>query len=299
MTAPVQLHGESFRSLRIEMVYCQDGPDTDTRTGQGCNGMADGSAFIYRLDGTDHLVTARHNLTGRHWRTNDWMSSTYTTNPTHLKVMFFTSTPDQWTITPSAENPRSAQIQVRFDQYLVPLIGEDWRPIWRQHPTLGPDMDVGVVPFTAPPNTVIMSWETTPPRTAPEEAPWPRLSPAQDVFIVGYPYRLSVGPLLPLWIRGTVASDPAFGYDDGENSYPLWLIDARTRSGQSGAPVIRFRPPGSLVMRNDGQLGRGISSDSDLLGVYSGRTSNESDLGFVWRIDEVDEICRNGVQGTV
>lgn len=101
------------------------------------------------------------------------------------------------------------------------------------------------------------------------------------VFIVGYPYRLTTGPSLPLWIRGTVASNPLFGYDAGGKSYPLWLIDARTRRGQSGAPVMRYRPPGTLLFRNDGQPGRSNFPDSDLLGVYSGRTSDESDLGFV------------------
>jgi hypothetical protein len=62
---------------------------------------------------------------------------------------------------------------------------------------------------------------------------------------------------------------------------------------------MRFRPPGTYVMKNSGMPGVTIGSDSDLVGVYSGRTSDESDLGFVWRMDEVDEICRGGVQGTV
>jgi hypothetical protein len=60
----VRLNVESFRSVRIEMVFCPDGPNTDTTTGLGCNGMADASAFVYSLDGRDHLVTARHNVTG-------------------------------------------------------------------------------------------------------------------------------------------------------------------------------------------------------------------------------------------
>jgi hypothetical protein len=299
MNAPVQLQVESFRSVRIEMVHCEQGPDADTTTGRDCNGMADGSAFIYRLDGRDHLVTARHNLTGRHWQTNRFISDQYRTNPTHLRVMSFANTPDQWEVSPVDGHTRLGRVQVLLHQYLVALIGQDWHPIWRQHPVLGGDLDVGVVPFNAPPDVVIRSWERTAIRTGPGDAPWLQLSPAQDVFIIGYPYLLSVGPRLPLWIRGTVASDPAFGYQDGEKSYPCWLIDARTRSGQSGAPVIRYRPAGSYVTRNDRNLGRAIGSDSDLLGVYSGRTSDESDLGFVWPIDEVDEICRNGVQGTV
>lgn len=281
------------------MVFCPAGPDADTQTGQDCNGMSDGSAFIYRLEGKDQLVTARHNVTGRHWQTNNFLSDRFTVNPSHLRVMFFANSPEEWALSPLADNPRSAQAQVLLKLYLIPLIGEDWEPIWKQHPQLGGDMDVAVVPFNAPADAVIKSWETTGPRTGPEEAAWPQLSPGQDVFIIGYPYKLSVGPLLPLWIRGTVASDPPFGYQAAGKSYPLWLIDARTREGNSGAPVMRYRPPGSFVMRNNGAMARTIGSDSDLLGVYSGRTSKESDLGFVWRIDEVDEICRNGAQGTV
>src|ERR1700677_110516 len=206
--AAVQLHVGSFRSVRIEMVFSPDGPDTDTTTGLGCNGMAGASAFLYRLDGKDHLVTARHNVTGRRWQTDEFLSDRFTVNPTHLRVLFFANSPEQWIVSPSEDNPRSANLQVLFKQYLVPLIGEDWRPIWTQHPQLGGDMDVAVVPFNPPADTMIKSWESTAPRTGPEEAPWPQLSPAQDVFIIGYPYKLSVGPLLPLWVRGTVASDP-------------------------------------------------------------------------------------------
>ena len=62
---------------------------------------------------------------------------------------------------------------------------------------------------------------------------------------------------------------------------------------------MRYRPPGTYLTANNGSLRRTVFPDSDILGVYSGRTSDESDLGFVWAMDEVDEICRNGVQGTV
>lgn len=299
MSAPLQLRAESFRSVLIEMVFCPNGPSTDAAAGQDCNTMAHGSAFVYRLDGKDRLITARHNVTGRHWETNEFLGG-YTTEPTHLRVMFFKDPPEKWAVSRSEDNPRVGNIQVLLHQYLVPLIGQDWRPIWKQHPVLGGDMDVAEVPFNPPDGVMIMSWERTDPRTGPEQAPWPsQLFPGEDVFIVGYPYRLTVGPSFPLWIRGTVASDPIFGYNAGGKSYPLWLVDARTRKGQSGAPVMRHRPPGTIVFRNDGQPGRTVLPDSDLLGVYSGRTSDESDLGFVWSMDEVDEICRNGAQGTV
>lgn len=299
MSRQVQLHAESFRSVLIEMVYCPKGHDTDTEAGQDCNTMAFGSAFIYKLDGKERLITARHNVTGRHWQTNDFMGG-YHMEPTHLRVMFFTNPPEEWSVSRSEDNPRVGNIQILLRQYLVPLIGPDWKPLWKQHPLLGGAMDVAEVPFSPPADVITMSWERTAPRTEPDQAPWPtQLFPGEDVFIVGYPYRLTTGPVLPLWIRGVVASNPVFGYSDGQMAYPLWLIDARTRKGQSGAPVMRYRAPGTIVFRNDGQPGRTQFPDSDLLGVYSGRTSDESDLGFVWPMDEVDEICRTGVQGTV
>lgn len=296
-SAGTNLDIESFRSVRIEMMFCPNGRGTQSTS--ECTTMAYGSAFVYRLDGNDYLVTARHNLTGRHWQTNDPLSSRYPVNPTHLRVMLFAAPPDEWTISPSNNNFRSSHFQVPLHTYLLPLIGADWQPVWNQHPTLGADADVAVLPYTIPNNATVERWERTTERTLPQQVSWPRLSPGQDVFIIGYPYRLSAGPRLPLWMRGTIASDPAFAYDIGGKLYPLCLIDARTRQGQSGAPVMRYRPPGSLVIRNDGNPGALRNSDSDLVGVYSGRTSDESDLGFVWAMGEVDEICRNGVPGKV
>jgi hypothetical protein len=281
----------------IEIVRCPEGPNTDSETGQECETMAHGSAFIYRIDGKERLITARHNVTGRHWHTNEFIGR-FSTSPTHLKVMLFKDPPDKWKFSLSEDNPRSANLQVLLQVRLVPLIDQNWEPIWRQHSTLGGDVDVAEVPFNPPDDVMIMSWERTPPITAPDQAPWPpQVLPGEDVFIVGYPYGLTVGPAMPLWIRGTVASDPMFGYEPAGKHYPAWLIDARTRQGQSGAPVMRIRPEGSLLKRNDGQFGRASHAESQLLGVYSGRTSKESDLGFVWSIDEVDEICRNGVVG--
>lgn len=293
----VQLDVESFRSVRIEMVFSPHGRDTQTLS--QCKTMAHGTAFVYRLDGRDYLVTARHNLTGRHWQTNESISSSFNINPTHLRVTLFAAPPEKWMISPLDGDSWSTKLQVPVNRYLLPLIGEDWQPIWKQHPTLGVDMDVAALDYDAPNNAIVEKWERTGDRTLPELVPWPRLSPGQDVFIVGYPYRLSVGPRLPLWIRGTVASDPAFAYDFDDKLYPLWLIDARTRPGQSGAPVMRYRPPGWFGIRNDGNPGTLSRSDADLVGVYSGRTSKDSDLGFVWSMNEVDKICRNGKPGRV
>jgi hypothetical protein len=62
---------------------------------------------------------------------------------------------------------------------------------------------------------------------------------------------------------------------------------------------MRHRAEDTLVKKTDGTYGLTLGSNSELVGVYSGRTHKDSDLGFVWRIDEVDVICKVGVLGTI
>jgi hypothetical protein len=88
------------------------------------------------------------------------------------------------------------------------------------------------------------------------------------------------------------------GYERDNKSYPMFLIDARTRKGQSGSAVMRHRPDRTVNVGADGNLQRNFGAQSQLLGLYSGRTSDESDLGFVWALEHVDVICRSGVPGT-
>lgn len=79
----------------------------------------------------------------------------------------------------------------------------------------------------------------------------------------------------------------------------MFLIDARTRSGQSGLPVF--------LMRRHFADDRGNHAlpRSRFVGVYSGRANDEAanpsnplpaDLGFVWHAGEVDRICLGNVR---
>jgi hypothetical protein len=178
--------------------------------------------------------------------------------------------------------------------FVAALVDNEGKPGWLEHPQYGHDMDVGALRLDnladveARFNAHVVPWE-------PEPVAGQQIWVAQDVFVVGYPFGLSSGFRLPLWIRGTIASEPAFNYVHREKALPLFLIDARSRSGQSGSPVLLYYHPGSLVPRADGTAKITGPAYSRLLGVYSGRTSNVSDLGFVWRIGEVAVLCRDGV----
>jgi hypothetical protein len=263
------------------------------------HGMAWGSAFMYEVDGKNHLVTARHNLTGRHWRTGGYLGK-IATEPTHLRVVLLPrDLSSGFPIRQSEKIPRGGELQMPMPMYSLPLIGEDWKPLWKQHPHLGAEVDVAVMPFNHDDRALIAAWKQPPSDNGQAGVKWPTLAPGQDVFIVDYPDALVTGPMLPLWMRGTIASEPAMGLVDDGDFFPAMPIDARTRRGSSGSAVMRHRAEDTFVKKSDDTYGLTIGSHSELVGVYSGRTHKGSDLGFVWRIDEVDVICRDGVPGTI
>jgi hypothetical protein len=75
----------------------------------------------------------------------------------------------------------------------------------------------------------------------------------------------------------------------------IFLVDARTRSGQSGAAVLIINQPYTPIPKGDGTFGYSQWPSSRLDGVCTGRINSNSDLGFVWRIEAIDYLCRNGV----
>ena len=76
-----------------------------------------------------------------------------------------------------------------------------------------------------------------------------------------------------IWKTGHIASEPRIYVDE----QPKILIDARTGKGLSGAPVYV----------REGKYRR-------LVGIYTGRTSQGSDLGFVFSPEVIFEIIKRG-----
>lgn len=102
------------------------------------------------------------------------------------------------------------------------------------------------------------------------------------------------GGAFAIWTRGFIASEPEVDLND----LPVFLIDARTRPGQSGSPVIAYSGAGANPMA-DGSLAFG-GPVTNLLGVYSGRINEQSDLGRVWKAQAVRDILtaqQHGVAG--
>lgn len=109
------------------------------------------------------------------------------------------------------------------------------------------------------------------------------LQPAMSVSIIGYPYGLATGAAFPIWKTGHIASDPDLDYD----GRPAFLIDATTRGGMSGSPVI-YRTTGGYPSKSGAITFSGLTTA--FLGVYSGRIHPDAEVGRVWRPKLIEEL---------
>lgn len=72
----------------------------------------------------------------------------------------------------------------------------------------------------------------------------------------------------------------------------MFLIDATTRGGMSGSPVV-LRQVGGYLTKSGGQvIMPGVSTR--FLGIYSGRLPRDSEIGRVWRPRLIKEILEQG-----
>jgi hypothetical protein len=160
-------------------------------------------------------------------------------------------------------------------------------PRWREHATHSRAVDVVALELTDVAGVAIYTHD-----------PWaagPGLAMAvtSGVSIIGFPFGLTGGGGLGVWVRGWIATEPSTDY----NNRPCFLVDSRTRQGQSGSPVIIYESGGAVAMA-DGGTAIFSGPIEQFLGVYSGRINDQSDLGFVWKASAVREIVDSGAVGT-
>ncbi|MCJ7603156.1 MAG: serine protease [Desulfobulbaceae bacterium] len=109
---------------------------------------------------------------------------------------------------------------------------------------------------------------------------------AMPVSIIGFPVGLTSAGFFPIWKTGHIASEPNLDYQNE----PLFLIDATTRGGMSGSPVV-LRMSGGYKT-SDGNMIMGSSYRTRFLGIYSGRLPRDSEIGRVWRPKLINEILK-------
>lgn len=225
-----------------------------------------GTGFVVTNADRQFLVTNRHNLAGRRSDTNEPMSPT-------------AAVPDRVVIVHNKADALGTWITST-----EPLYADGGVPLWQEHPVHGRAVDVVALPLTVLddvavyPHDLVGGFDFA-------------IHVTSEVHVVGFPFGLVHSGSMAIWTRGAIATEWDFDFD----RLPRFLIDARTRPGQSGSPVLMYSPGGTAPMA-DGGTGFLSGPAKRLLGIYSGRINAESDLGFVWRTGAIGDVVSAGVR---
>lgn len=251
----VQVARPSVASLPLEL-RCQ-GHILSTATG-----------FVVERNGHRFLVTNWHVVTGRHPDTKAVISQTGGV-PDELIIMH-NQAGALGTWVPRAEA----------------LYDPSGDPLWREHPVHRHAVDVVALKLTQLDDLDVYVHDPW------ASSPGVAIGVASGLSIVGFPFGITGGGGLGVWVQGTIATEPSLDFD----GMPKFLIDSRTRPGQSGSPVLAYHAGGAVPMQ-DGSTAVLGGPVEQFVGVYSGRISDKSDLGFVWKATALCDIVESGGAG--
>ena len=223
--------------------------------------LASGTAFVAMSNGGPVLITNRHNVTGRHQETDQPLSRTG-------------GVPDDLMIVHNRHD--------RLGQWLMkvePLYDQGGGSCWIEHPILGAKADFVALPLTQLDDVQLYCYDPANP------GPNVLVGPADILSVIGFPFGMQAGGSLGVWATGFMASEPDVDYND----LPVFLIDCRSRQGQSGSSVIAYRS-GGMVGMADGGSAAFSGPVFRFLGIYSGRINPESDLGIVWKAAAIQQL---------
>lgn len=265
-----------------------------------------GTGFIYKHGEQYFIITAWHNVTGRHSETLDTLEINC-------------GIPDNIVINLSVSYPGFGEIKRLIT---LPLSDEE-KSLFYIHPKNWPRIDVVAIPFdpAAEHNSelylstgehiktkmmLLMPLENgTAEYTQAEICPVQRyfvpdkdvisqwlnsVDVTEELFIPGYPHNVQDFYAQPVWKRATIASSVQAGW----NREPKFLVDSASKSGMSGAPVLYFSSKGTVrIYGITHYYGQEVAI---LAGVYVGRlgVKGEADpqIGTVWNQSVIDEIIQ-------
>ncbi|MCD4708612.1 MAG: serine protease [Candidatus Sabulitectum sp.] len=211
-----------------------------------------GTGFLVEHDSRYFLVTNQHVFSG---------------------IDFFNNTP----LAPDSSKP--VELHLWFHG---PLLGEwivgveslyngDGSPKWITHRY--EEADAALLPLENIPHGALLH-----PLDLSLTEPDLSVIPGLTLYIIGFPYgRASTGKM-PIWKTAHLASE----YDLDVEGSRAFLIDATTREGMSGAPVV-LRSFNGLSQEN---------VSTRFLGIYSAQYL-DAEIGVVWRPEIIIEIMES------
>ncbi|MFE0357539.1 trypsin-like peptidase domain-containing protein [Streptomyces nigra] len=268
------IHTLSFGALYIEAWNRSLGGAEDTLLGPA-------TGFLVGIPGDFWLVTAWHVLSGRRSDNGAAMRDDGL-RPDYFRVRFAGEGDDGF-------HPVSRDFELYDEEFQS-------GPRFRSHSERRVDvaaLHIGAVPDSAVEAFMPNSWPTLRDLFAPERRAQQGSEVDVDIplritdrlFVLGFPFGHTGSWPFAVWTAAPVASEPLARWDQ----LPGFLLDSRTRPGQSGSPVVMYIRPGEPVVAG----GDVITHDESivaLVGVYSGRLDPNADLGMVWTTDALFEI---------
>lgn len=239
--------------------------------------MATGTGFVYEFENKFYLITNGHNVTG--------------VNPEQTRRL------DIYAAFPGKITTR-ARVLIEEENIVLGITehfhinlyeDEDFHcPNWYIHPDKGYLVDVVAIPL-ADPDKIPKNIKLFPINKISFDSEFPPRV-ADEVFILGYPFNITGQLELPIWKKGSIASEPYIDIDQ----LPKIFVDTASRSGMSGSPVIMQRS-GIHGFNDISSTGKEIlGTITNFVGVYSGRIGAEDEfkaqLGIIWKEKVILEI---------
>lgn len=226
-------------------------------------GLSVATGFLLKYCEDTYLITNWHVVSGKDADSLECLDKKHLAIPNNLMVSFHKkSSLGEW-------------VKKRID-----LLDDNEEPLWLEHP-LGSEVDVVAIKLDETDDIEIytLDFELKDKDMVPVTA--------MPVSVIGYPFGLSAGANWPIWKTGNIASDHGI---DFEVNRPAFLIDATTRAGMSGSPVV-LRADSYQTSNGNFAMAGGIQTR--FLGVYAGRIHGQSEIGRVWRPFVIQEIIES------
>ena len=169
--------------------------------------LSSGTCFFVMSEDGPVLVTNRHNFTGRD-------------NITGQLLHKQGAVPDHAVVT--MHGPHEVHYHIDLEDH-----EKRGAPAWTEHPTWGAKADIVALPVNEMTKIVGEA------NSVSLDDDWHRWEVGSELHVIGYPYGQIGGPF-PIWSKGSIASEPDVDIAD----LPVFLIDCRSRTGQSGSPVF-------------------------------------------------------------
>jgi len=234
--------------------------------------LANATACLYSYKGKIYLITNWHNVTG--------------TNPiTKLPIGNHAGRPDILDYVLMKEDQT-----FEWETYSIGLYDDEGNAQWYYHPGHNEAIDVIAIEIST---TEHFKFKNQPVNDIDYQSGI--LKSGDITFILGFPEGLTGGENLPIWKRGSIASQPGMSIQ----GLPKILIDTASRPGMSGSPVF-FRRTGVHIPSGVFDESTNIGTIEDFVGIYSGRlpgkTTFDAQIGIVWDKMVIEEIIEGDIK---